>query len=160
MSTKSPRLSLRSPLLAAAIGIGGPHAPALAAPDLPIVTETCPVLGRDPSHANAVRLGCGVWSPDDFAATPGWGVLELMALDPFSWGGGVVATLWCTSRASGARSVAAVVRSANATKATKFSARLAAPMDFSRCAYHVTVDTLSGPDGQPGGKALMVVLRK
>ena len=150
------RPSLRASLLAACLGLAGLHAPAVAANDLPIVVQTCPQYGRDPSVARFTH-SCGVWRPGDFTANPGWNVLEMMVIDGNPLGGGVIATLHCMSRASGAVSAAGRVRSSPTGSTPKvFAARLPAPLDFTRCAYFVRVDV----DGtSAAAQALMVTLR-
>ena len=61
--------------LAGLLALSTLPATALATPDLAIVADTCPsLLGRDPP-TSALVTGCGVWSPDDFAAVPSWNVL-------------------------------------------------------------------------------------
>jgi hypothetical protein len=157
MSARLHRPSLRAALLAACLGLAGTHVPAFAANDLPIVAQTCPKQGRDPSSLFNFSHSCGVSRPDDFAANPSWNVLELMAIDAHPLGGGVVATLYCMSRTTGALSAAAKVRSGpTGTTPTRFSARLPAPLDFNRCAYFVRIDV----DGTTAAaQALMVSLR-
>lgn len=148
--------SVRIALLVACIGLAGAHAPALATPDFPIAIQICPKEGRDPSSAY-IKHGCGVWSPDDFATRPSWTELELMALDANAQGGGVVAKLQCMSRSTGAVSTVAVVQSKASGRApTTTRARLPAPLDFSRCAYFVSIDADSS---SAAVQALMVVLR-
>lgn len=157
MPARLRRPSLRAPLLAACLGLAGMHAPvAFAANDLPIVVQTCPQQGRDPSLAKFTH-SCGVSRPGDFTANPGWNVFEVMVLDGNPLGGGVIATLYCMGRASGAVSAAARVRSGPSGSTPKtFSSRLPAPLDFTRCAYFVRVDV----DGTTAAaQALMVSLR-
>lgn len=158
MSAFLPRLPIRACLLAAfGIALAGIQAPALAANDLPIVVRTCPKEGRDPSSVAQFSHACGVSRPDDLAANPSWRVLELMVIDGNPLGGSVVATLYCMSRATGATSAAARVRSGPTGSATlKFAARLPAPLDFTRCTYFVAVDVnrTTAP-----AQALMVSLR-
>lgn len=154
--------SLRRPLrcaavLAAGLALAGLYAPAFAANDLPIVVKTCPKEGRDPSTLNVFSHACGVSRPDDLAATPSWNALELMVLDGNPLGGGVVATLYCMSRATGAVSAVARVRSGpSGSTPKKFTSRLPAPLDFTRCAYFVGVDVNSTT---AAAQALMVSLR-
>ena len=100
---------------------------------------------------------CGVVNPGDLTSVPDWDTLELMAIDGNVSGAGVVARLQCMSRASGALSTVAVVKSVPSTSPKKVAVRLPAPLNFNRCAYKVasTLDT-----ARADTKALMVVLRK
>lgn len=157
MSAFLPRPCLGACLLVAAIALSGMHAPVFAANDLPIVVRTCPKEGRDPSSVAQFSHACGVSRPDDLAASPSWNVIELMAIDGNPLGGGVVATLFCMSRATGAVSAAARVRSGpTGSTPKKFVARLPAPLDFTRCAYFFAVD-VKGTTAP--AQALMVSLR-
>lgn len=157
MSALLRRLSHTAALFAACVGIAGMHAPAVAANDLPIVVQTCPKEGRDPSTLNVLTHSCGVSRPDDLAASPSWNVLEMMAVDGSLSGGGVVATLHCMSRASGTVSAVARVKSEpSGTSPKKVASRLPVPLDFTRCAYFVRID-VDGPTSST--QALMVSLR-
>lgn len=158
MPTQLRQPSVRTALIAAWLGLAGAHAPAFATPDLPIVAQSCPKEGRDPSTAQyRFTHSCGVWTPDDFASAPTWNFLELTAVDGGTRGGNVIATLQCMSRASGQVSAVAVVRSESSLTPKKTtSARLPAPLNFDRCAYFVSVDVnRASIDAQ----ALMVSLR-
>jgi hypothetical protein len=151
------RTCARTALLAALIGLAGAHAPALALPDQAFIVESCPMAaGRDPSAAMR-RSVCGVWNPGDFTTVPDWNTLELMAIDGHASGAGVVATLQCMSRATGALTNVALVRSVPSTTARKVAVALPAPLNFGRCAYMVHLDVNTGG---AGARALMVVLRK
>lgn len=137
------RPTARAALFAALAGLVGMPTPAAAAfdpLDLPIAVKTCPQFGRDPSVAQ-FKHSCGVWRPGGFAANPGWNGLEVLVVDRNAQGGGVVATLNCMSRTTGAVSAVARVRSGpTGADAARFSVPLAAPMDFNRCAYFVDLD--------------------
>jgi hypothetical protein len=148
----------RTALLAALIGLAGAHTSALALPDQAFIVETCPMaaLGRDPSTFMR-RSSCGVWNPGDFTTVPGWNTLELMAIDGHASGAGVVATLQCMSRATGAVSNVAIVRSVPSSRPKKIAARLPAPLNFGACAYAIHLDVNTGG---AGARALMVVLRR
>lgn len=98
---------------------------------------------------------CGVVNPSDLTSRSDWDTLELMATDGNPRGAGVVATLQCTSRASGARSTVAVARSVPSTSPRKVAVRLPAPLNHHGCGYHVHIVTANA-----NAKALMVVLRK
>jgi len=145
---------VRTALMATLISLGGAHAPAIASPPQAIVLETCPMAGRDPSVA-MLRFSCGVPTPGDFTA-PTWRTLEMMAIDGNSLGGGVVARLQCMSRATGAVSTVAIVKSAQSSKPKKVAAPIPAPLDFRLCAYFVRVDQVST---NAVATPLMVVLR-
>lgn len=146
-------------LLAAALALTGLHAPALATPDLPIVIQTCPKEGRDPSAA-LIQHSCGVWSPDDFAASPSWTRLELLARDGSSTGGRVVAELLCMRRGTGELTRVARVQSPASPAPVRSpllaSTVLPAPLSFSECGYLIRV-TVDGVD--TGASALMATLR-
>lgn len=157
MPAASHRPARRAALLAACIGLAGLGAPALAANDLPIVVQTCPKEGRDPSVLNIFTHSCGVSRPDDFAIHPSWNVLEMIAIDGSPLGGNVIATLHCMSRATGAVTAVARVKSVpSGTAAKKVVSRLPAPLDFSRCAYFVRTDVNGSSSA---AQALMVSLR-
>jgi len=156
MSTLPRQPSARTALLAALIGLTGAHAPAIALPDRAFVIESCPVFGRDPSAA-MLKSVCGVENPSDLTSLPDWDTLELMAIDANLNGAGVVATLQCMSRVSGALSTVALVRSVPSTSPKKVAVQLPTPLNFSRCAYMVRVDVNTT---SASAKALMVVLRK
>lgn len=149
---------VRTALIAAWIGLAGAHAPVFAAPftnpDLDIVVETCPLLGRDPPLA-MFRQSCGVWDPGGLT-TSSWKRLELMALDANLLGGGVVATLYCMNRSTGAISAVATVKSAPSTTAKRVTVPLPAPLDLKQCSpfVHVASDSSKAP-----AQALMVSLR-
>lgn len=156
MPTSLHRLFSCALVLAASIGLAGLHASAFAANDLPLVVKTCPKEGRDPSTPTLFSHACGVSRPDDLAATPSWNVLELMVVDAHPLGGGVVATLYCMSRATGTVSAVARVRSGpSGSTPKKFTSRLPAPLDFTRCTYFVGVDVDSTT---AAAQALMVSL--
>ena len=149
MSTLPRRPSARTALLAALIGLAGAHAPAIALPDSVSVVEACPQrIGRDPSAAMLESV-CDVGSPS-LTSVPPWDTLELLAI-----GAGVVARLECMSRASGALSTVAVVRSVPSTSPKKVAVRLPAPLNLDRCGYIVRIKS-----DNADAKALMVVLRK
>jgi hypothetical protein len=154
MSTLLHQTSARTALLAALIGLAGAHAPALAMPDQVVVVQTCPQAGRDPSAAMLTSF-CGVSNPSDLTSLPPWDKLELMAIDGSHGGGGVVARLECMSRASGAVSTVAVVKSVPSTSPKKVAVSLPAPLNFKVCAYEVRIGTTIAY-----AKALMVGLRK
>jgi len=158
MSTLPRQPTVRTALLATLIGLMGAHAPAFATTDRAFVIESCPMaaLGRDPSTAMRKSV-CGVGNPSDLTSVPDWNTLELMAIDGSLGGAGVVATLQCMSRASGALSTVALARSAPSTSPRKVAVLLPAPLNFNSCAYIVRIDvdtTIAST------KALMVVLRK
>jgi len=92
---------------------------------------------------------CGVVNPS-LTNRPDWDTLELLAI-----GAGVVARLECMSRASGALSTVAVVRSVPSTSPKKVAVRLPAPLNLDRCGYIVRIK-----NDNADAKALMVVLRK
>jgi hypothetical protein len=149
------RAPVRSTLVAACIGLAGAHAPAFATTDFPLATRTCPKeLGRDPPSA-MLKQSCGVWSPGDLAI-PSWDVLELTATDEHLLGGGVVATLQCTSRKTGATSPVATVRSERSSTAKTVAVRLPAPLNFNQCAYSIDV---AADSTKAAAQALMVTLR-
>jgi hypothetical protein len=155
MSTLLPQTSARTALLAALIGLAGAHAPAIALPDQVSVVDACPQrIGRDPSTA-MLESFCGVVNPSDLTSRSDWDTLELMAIDGNVRGAGVVAMLKCTSRASGALSTVAVVRSLPSSSPKKVAVRLPAPLNHNGCGYHVHIVTANA-----NAKALMVVLRK
>ena len=156
MSTLPPQTSARTALLAALIAMAGAHAPAIATPAQAFVIQTCPKEGRDPSAA-MLKSFCGVWNPSDLTSLPDWDTLELMAVDGNPNGAGVVARLQCMSRASGALSTVALIKSAPSTSPKKFSVPLPGPLNFNRCAYMVRIDVNTA---SADAKALMVVLRK
>ncbi|HSW24608.1 MAG TPA: hypothetical protein VLJ62_17740 [Burkholderiaceae bacterium] len=158
MSTLPSQTSTRTALLAALIALGGAHAPAIALPDQAFVIESCPMaaLGRDPSTAMRTSV-CGVRNPSDLTSLPDLDALELMAIDSSLSGAGVVATLQCMSRASGALSTVALVRSVPSTSPKKVAVHLPAPLNFNRCAYVVRIAVNTA---RAETKALMVVLRK
>jgi hypothetical protein len=151
------RTCARTALLAALIGLAGAHAPALALPDQAFIVESCPMaaVGRDPSTFMRKSF-CGVRNPGDFTTVPDWNTLELMAIDGHAGGAGVVATLQCMSRATGALTNVASVRSVPSSTARKVAVALPAPLNFGRCAYMVRIDVNTGG---AGARALMVVLR-
>lgn len=148
---------VRTALIAAWIGLAAAHAPAFATPDLPIaVHQSCPTaLGRDPPSA-MLRHSCGVFPVDDITTIPSWNVLELLATDGNLLGGGVVATLQCMNRKTGAISAVARVGSARSSTAKTVAVRLPAPLDFNRCAYFVGV---AADSTKAAAQVLMVSLR-
>ena len=100
---------------------------------------------------------CGVVNPGDLTSLPDWDSLELLAIDRNLSGAAVVARLQCMSRASGALSTVAVVKSVASTSPKKVAVRLPAPLNLDRCLYIVRVNvSTAGAEA----KALMVVLRK
>ena len=157
MSTLARQPSARTALLAALIGLAGAHAPAIALPDQFSAIEACPQrIGRDPS-ASMLESVCGVVNPGDLTSLPDWDTLELLAIDGNLSGAAVVARLQCMSRASGALSTVAVVRSVPSSSPKKVAVQLPAPLNFTRCAYIVRINVnTAGADA----KALMVGLRK
>jgi len=157
MSIPLRQPAARPALLAALIALTGAHAPAMALPDQAFIVETCPMaaLGRDPSTAMRKSV-CGVVNPG-LTSLPEWDTLELMAIDSNLTGAGVVATLQCMSRTSGALSTVALVRSVPSTSPKKVAVSLPAPLNFNRCAYMVRTDVNTS---RADVKALMVVLRK
>ena len=154
MSTLPCQSSARTALLAALIALAGAHAPAIAG-DAVFVAESCPMpaLGRDPPSAMLESV-CGVGNPG-LTSVPPWNTLELLAIDGNLRGAGVVARLECMSRASGALSTVAVVRSVPSTSPKKVAVRLPAPLNLDRCGYIVRIK-----NDNADAKALMVVLRK
>ncbi|HSW23499.1 MAG TPA: hypothetical protein VLJ62_12075, partial [Burkholderiaceae bacterium] len=114
------------------------------------------VAGRDPSAA-MLKSSCGVWNPGGLTSLPDWDTLELMAVDGNLSGAGVVARLQCVSRASGALSTVALVKSVPSTSPKKVAVPLPGPLNFSRCAYMVRIDVNTA---SADARALVVVLRK
>lgn len=154
MFTSRHPLTTLATLLALAAG----PVPALATPDFTTVVDVCPaMLGRDPPTGSALAKGCGVWSPDDFAATPSWSVLELMFTHENPQAA-LQATLQCVNRVNGARTDVARVQSTPGPGVRVVRTRLPG-LNFSRCAYMVRLDITPAPDGAETPRPVLVSLR-